>query len=629
MKRHGWWWGASLAVLALVLWFASSGVPGASTPGGQGDSRDSRSGAGPLLQALFQSAPAASGDSSPRIRGTVRSARGPVAGARVLASAVVAGESLSAMPCRRAGEEDPERSLFDCASSFQLAGLVNARAGDAPVLARATSETEGSFSLEGLKAGHYALWVESPEGVGVLQDVPAGAEGVEVVLGEGVRVSGLVSDEERVPVAGVLVTAIFTAHSRLFETVTDATGHYHLGPLPRGEYLLLVSKEGLLPMHTTFIAYGRELERKFVMNHPRRISGQVRVAGAPAAGASVSTWVHDEDAERQVLTDAAGRFSLEGLAPSSFELVATRDGLWASTRVDFDPEDDSSRFLAERTDITLELAPVVEVTGVVRDEAGRPIENASVELSERDEEDEEEEEDGLSLAMAVSSAWTDAEGRYRVGPTRPGRLRLEVSSLRGFSDDSHEAVFQPGTSTVDFVLKRLEGEEAEEQLEAEAEAEASREPRPVLEGEVVDELGAPVSQAEVSVWPETGTWRGRQRDHTRTDAKGYFSFFAPPEGRYRIAAEFAQDDVTHTAARVVEVGKGVTRVQLRFEPGQVLSGVVVDARGQPVEGARVELRSTLRAQVLYHGRPVRASRGSQMTGPDGRFSFQSVSGEQL
>ncbi|OJT19108.1 hypothetical protein BO221_37015 [Archangium sp. Cb G35] len=621
-------WGAILGVLALVLWFASSGSPGESSSGGQEGSRDSHVGAGSTLRAFFSSEPPATGDAALRIRGTVRNARGPVAGARVFASGVVAGESLSAMPCRLGELEDPERSILDCASSFRLSGLVNERTGDASVLARATSEDDGSFSLEGLKAGHYALWVESPEGVGMRQDVPAGAEGVELMLGEGVRMSGLVSTEERVPVAGVLVTAIFTAHSRFFETVTDATGHYRLGPLPRGEYVLLVSKAGLLPMHTTFTAYGRELARKFVMYHPRRISGQVLAAGAPAAGVNVSTWVHEEQTARAVLTDAAGRFSLEGLALSTHEVVAMREELWASSRVDFNTAE-PARFLVERKDVTLELEPVVNVTGIVRDEAGRPIEGAQVELTEVDEKEEEEEQDEDSYSIPVSAVGTDEEGRYQVGPARPGRLRLEVMHPR-YEEASHEAVFQPGTRTVDFVLERAEGDGAEGEEEEEDEPKAPREPRPMLVGEVVDELGAPVSQAEVSVWPEAGTWRGGQLDRTLTDAKGHFSFSAPSEGRYRIVAEFAQDDVTHAAVRVVEVvGKGDTHVRLRFEPGQVVSGVVVDTRGQPVEGAQVQLRSALRTQFYHHGRPVRSWRGNQQTGPDGRFTFQSVSGEQL
>lgn len=632
MKRHGWKGGVGLAVLGLVLWFASRSAPGSTAPGSQGPSPNSR--ARPLLQALFQSEPPASGDTSLRIRGIVRGARGPVAGARVLASAVVAGESLSELPCRDKADEDDKVPLLDCYSALRLSTLVTQRTGEAPVLARATSEEDGSFLLEGLKPGRYALWVESPEGMGLRRDVAAGEEGVELWVGEGVRVSGLVRNEEKGPVVGALVTAIFTAHSRFFETVTDSTGRYSLGPLPRGEYVLLVSKEGLLPAQVTFTAYARELERTFVLYRPRRLSGRVVSAGAPVAGASVSTSWLEEDAELEVRTDAAGRFSLEGLAPwKSYVLVATHAGQWASTHADFDAEGDSPEYLAERTDITLELEPIVEVTGVVRDATGRPIAGAAVELSELDEEEGEEGlegEDGeaLSLSTPVASGWTDAEGRYHLGPARPGRLRLDVGAEGPWENAHHVASFQAGTSTVDFVLERIEGEEAVEEVAEVAEPEDPGEPRPRVVGEVVDELGAPVSQAEVGLWSEGSNWRGRQLDHERTDTRGHFSFEVS-EGRYRLAAEFAQDDVTHTVSQVVELGPGETRVQLRFAPGHVLSGIVVDPRGQPMEGARVELRSTLRPQVFHHGRRMWASRGGQVTGPDGRFTLQSVSGEHL
>jgi hypothetical protein len=96
-----------------------------------------------------------------------------------------------------------------------------------------------------------------------------------------------------------------------------------------------------------------------------------------------------------------------------------------------------------------------------------------------------------------------------------------------------------------------------------------------------------------------------------------------------VVAEFAQDDVTHSASRGVELGKEDVRVRLRFERGQGVSGVVVDSRGQPLEGARVSLRSTLRREFHHHGRLIRTVGSGQQTGPDGRFTFQSVSGEQL
>ncbi|OJH39478.1 carboxypeptidase-like regulatory domain-containing protein [Cystobacter ferrugineus] len=128
-------------------------------------------------------------------------------------------------------------------------------------------------------------------------------------------------------------------------------------------------------------------------------------------------------------------------------------------------------------DLTLELAPIAEVRGVVRDETEQPIESAVVELWAKDGED----------STRVSSGWTDAQGRYRVGPAKPGVLKI-------------------------------------------------------------------------------------------------------------------------------------------FVGGEELFRVVVDARGQPVEGVRVEVRSALsrgRVPWLLGGGWV------QQTGPDGRFSLQSVSGAQL
>ena len=386
------------------------------------------------------------------------------------------------------------------------------RSGDAPVLARATSEEDGSFSLEGLKAGRYSLWVESPEGAGMLQDVAAGDEGVELLLGEGVRVSGLVIDEDKAPVAGALITAIFTAHSRFFEVVTDGTGRYRLGPLPRGEYVLLVSKEGLLPQQTALTGYAGELERRFHLRRPRRVSGQVVRAGAPVAGARVSTESGEEDSRLEVLTDAAGRFSLEGLEPLlRYELIATRDALGARTRIDFVTGEDPPRLLAERTDITLELEPAVEVKGVVRDQAGQPIEGVMVTLWQGQGED----------AESVSMEWTDAEGRYHLGPMAPGKLRIELSATSHVSPEDHEAVFQAGTSTVDFVLERMDEEEEGE----DAEPDSARERRPSLVGEVVDELDAPVPHAEVTLWTEAEEAHGEWRMYTatKTDARGHFS----------------------------------------------------------------------------------------------------------
>ncbi len=83
--------------------------------------------------------------------------------------------------------------------------------------------------------------------------------------------------------------------------------------------------------------------------------------------------------------------------------------------------------------------------------------------------------------------------------------------------------------------------------------------------------------------------------------------------------------VTWVGARSSARGATPARVRLRFEGRQELAGVVVDSRGQPLPEIYVGLESPLRVQSVECGSPPRGVR----TGPDGRFTFRQLSGEQL
>jgi hypothetical protein len=147
----------------------------------------------------------------------------------------------------------------------------------------------------------------------------------------------------------------------------------------------------------------------------------------------------------------------------------------------------------------------------------------------------------------------------------------------------------------------------------------------MVRGEVVDETGLPLPGVEVSIWAEEPRDPKHQLDYGHTGVDGRFSFPAPSEGRYRLAAEFFMGDITETASQRVEVGPRGASVQVRLGGGHEFSGVVVDARGQPMEGVDVEVLSTLHAELLRCAGPA----GGRKTGPDGRFRFQRVSGESL
>lgn len=101
-----------------------------------------------------------------------------------------------------------------------------------------------------------------------------------------------------------------------------------------------------------------------------------------------------------------------------------------------------------------------------------------------------------------------------------------------------------------------------------------------LEGFVVDEAGAPVPDARVSL--EASPPRS-----ARTDREGYFSFDGLVGRSYEIAA---REEASVVGPLRVTVRRGAEPVLLRLRRGATLEVLVVDARdGRPLPGAEVEL----------------------------------------
>jgi hypothetical protein len=565
--------------------------------------------------------------------------RGPVPGVRVSASRPEAGRTLSELPCPQHEELDPgeveTRRLPECIprSTSRILELTDTHEGEAPIHAEAVTAGDGTFVLEGLSPGSFALWVMGEHGAVMRTGVPAGVDGVELRLGEGLTLEGTVTGEQ-MPLSDAQVTVIHAGHTRFFDTHTDADGVFRIGPLPVSHYLVAVSAEGWLPrLFELGLPDGPTSRLELPLLLPRRLTGRVLSGGAPAPGVEVRLEARSpsQGNVRSVKTDSEGRFLFESLGPDEYRLSAEEAGRFALLQLELEG---SAPWPGE---LVLNLGEAFFLEGTVREKAGHPVPGAQVSAIHLD---------------THGWAWktrTGPDGRYRLGPLQPGlhELRVEAERYRREIDLEHR--LEQGSGPLDFTLERaasvlgtvvdtdgrplarigiallftgrtrhgntveqvLSDEEGRfaldparpgdyllqirddsvlsEQLPVQAPAEGIRwvlRRGGSVSGTFTDPQGIPLDRGSVVLWDlgEIGGAGGR----AEVDEAGRFLLRAVRPGRYMVEATLPAASVSRSTALSIEVKEGEqVEVSLQLEPGRTLSGVVVDGAGQPVAGALI------------------------------------------
>ncbi|KFE60625.1 MSCRAMM family protein [Hyalangium minutum] len=526
-------------------------------------------------RAPVASTPPAPGDLS--IRGVVRDAQGPVAGAVVLATGVDPRETLSELPAEQGGLRGlspPQVVQWYAPASALFMRHVAAREGDVLVLARTTSAADGAFLLEGLGPGTVTLWADSPRGAAVLRQVPSGQQHAELVLAAGHHAEGLVVGHDEGPLQGVLVTAIHLSLGRFFDTVTDAQGMFRFEPLPPGEYFLVFTKPGWL---SEFFSLQElyKFNARTTLERPRRISGRVLQGGAPAASAHVQLTDNGHLWETQ--TDAQGRFAFDELRESSYVLQAVKEPERALLTLAFRKDPMES--------LTLELSPPAFLEGTVSDEAGAPVEGAEVEAHG-------------PWRNSAGKVATDVRGHYRLGPLAKGTYGVSVQADSYLDHYSNKNLPEDG-SLLDFTLKKIVP----------------------VEGIAVDTEGRPLPHLPLQLWrpgAREGSYMvGHHRrpnmpvTSARTDERGAFKISAPTPGPYELATD--SSEVRLTSMSVVAPAQ---EVRFAVNRGLSLAGVLMDEAGKPVQGAQL---LSVDAAPPYHAGEV------VLTDAEGRFLLPALS----
>lgn len=278
-----------------------------------------------------------------------------------------------------------------------------------------------------------------------------GRLGADGDLGDGVpgEVAGRVEDADGAPVAGVRVELLRPkgrrpraapppdATRRLAAAATDAAGRFSFADVVRAEVELVV-----LPDERYEVPSPRPV-RKGVRDLRLVLARAARptVVVLDAAGHAVRTTVEVDDVlapggVRRWSTDGDGRAALGGLAARArYRLVVRAPSAEWQTAV---------RPAWAPADTEVRLEPALRVGGVVVDDDGAPVPDASVWV---------EGPDGTSSVVSV-----DAAGRFEVGGVAPGPVRLRAACLADWlpkaAPASAASEVPAGTTSARLVLAR-------------------------------------------------------------------------------------------------------------------------------------------------------------------------------
>ncbi|HEX6898568.1 MAG TPA: carboxypeptidase-like regulatory domain-containing protein [Thermoanaerobaculia bacterium] len=142
------------------------------------------------------------------------------------------------------------------------------------------------------------------------------------------------------------------------------------------------------------------------------------------------------------------------------------------------------------------------------------------------------------------------------------------------------------------------------------------EPSAALEGRVVDSSGQPVAGAWIAASPPRIRNRRPQQATGRSRAGGAFRLTGLLHGGvYELTTLREGFARTRTPAKTAPRGKPSPFVTIVLSDGQAAVGRVVDAAGQPVEGAEIQLLARYLAK----------QEAATVSGPEGRFEFRRLS----
>ncbi len=438
----------------------------------------------------------------------------------------------------------------------------------------ARTNADGEFTISGLPLEQVRLHARHTQWAPVVEEVPEGAAGegdeITIRMPAGGSIEGTVLHGDGSPAAGEPVSTFMGMN--FFEaksTVTNDAGRFRFPALAGGTYTVStgpfenmgggVSRQGIVVLPDGPVTVDFQLEDPEATGV---VTGVVTSGGQALEGATVM--VLDGRGWSQMVrveTDASGAFRAEGVVPGEGVTVrvSTSGGVAKSETVEVLAEGEAQVAIDFKT--TLLRGRLLTTEGAAVSGAWIAIERTSGGSAR----------DWSNVAAQTTSS---AEGTFEAKGLEPGRYQVRVTGggLAGFLSDPVDVTDGNTTDLGTFTLA----------------------PGLSIQGRVVDDAGAPVEDATISLKDATGR-PVFNFSLVSTGSDGRYEMTGLEPGRYTVGFEakgyapgsktIDLDAGSATADGVVSRGGSVS-VLVQDEGGMALSGarvVLLDDRGRRVE----------------------------------------------
>ncbi|CAN5909104.1 hypothetical protein BH11MYX3_BH11MYX3_17810 [soil metagenome] len=465
------------------------------------------------------------------------------------------------------------------------------------------SGTDGGFAFEALPAGSFrfvATHDDLAPGTSTLVTLDGKTErtGVTITMAAGAVIRGRVVDANNQPVASARVriglalrTMIVAAPRQAF---TDDKGAFEIKAMPRRELIAVAINETAASQSVPVDATRGDVgDVTLTLEITGTIAGiVVDPKGQPVEGVQVSAGPNFRDAKAvpdmvnwrlrgfpQELTDAAGHFTLTGLAPGSYLVNAMPAQAASRGRRSFG---EGTAAQTGTKDLRLVLEPEGAVKGKVAFADGTTPGAYTI-----------------SVGMQQQSFTTDEFTLESLTPVKKVELSVRGTS---FQTRALEIAIEPGKTTDAGTITVAKGRGIGGVVLADG--------RPVPNATVF--AGRMIFGTGSSNSAQMMNPMGRGTKETTTGPDGTFALSGFGDGDITIVAEQASLGRSK-ALRLPTDMPGQTELTLELQTFGALSGVLRQG-GKPAEGVFVSAQSTTTPGALYN----------VASGPDGSYRFDKL-----